>query len=154
MGLASERVRETAHGGAPAGWSRLRPHLTLASALHLLGWPSPDASAARSDALGPASLAANQPALGGRPSRRLTALVAALVLSAGVACDEPPPTAAPSAPPDQPSQPQRADEPADEIEDEAPPAAEAPLDVDSLDQPALEAACFEGSQAACDRLGH
>lgn len=27
-------------------------------------------------------------------------------------------------------------------------------DLDAMDEPALEAACFAGSSAACDRLGH
>ena len=45
----------------------------------------------------------------------------------------------------------------DEAEEEA---EEAPLpalgerELDAMDAPALEAACFGGSTAACDRLGH
>ena len=38
-----------------------------------------------------------------------------------------------------------------------PPAEPPPLtdrDLDAMDEPALEAACFNGSSAACDRLGH
>jgi len=56
----------------------------------------------------------------------------------------PPPAAAPS--PEEP-----AEEPAEE---EEPPVEAAPLDVDRMSRPELEAACFQGSQAACDLLGH
>ena len=40
----------------------------------------------------------------------------------------------------------------DEEEDTLPALGEAELD--AMEQPELEAACFAGSTAACDRLGH
>lgn len=39
------------------------------------------------------------------------------------------------------------------VETETDPAPE-PTRLDDMDQAALEAACYEGRQAACDRLGH
>lgn len=70
------------------------------------------------------------------------------------ACDEPPP-AEPTPPPQVAPAPEPA--PAEEPPDEpdtlvAPSYSEAELD--AMEPPALEAACFQGSTAACDRLGH
>lgn len=45
---------------------------------------------------------------------------------------------------------QAEEELADELDDEAP----LEVDVDDMDEHALEAACFAGQQAACDQLGH
>ena len=42
--------------------------------------------------------------------------------------------------------------PADEELDE--PLVEPSVDIDDMDERALEAACFAGQQAACDQLGH
>jgi len=48
-----------------------------------------------------------------------------------------------------------AEEPAfDEPEEDEPLPALGERELDEMDQPALEAACFGGSTAACDRLGH
>jgi len=42
----------------------------------------------------------------------------------------------------------------DEPEEEEPLPALGERELDEMDQPDLEAACFGGSTAACDRLGH
>lgn len=49
-----------------------------------------------------------------------------------------------------------ASDPSDDPDDEDFPEDEAPLEVnvDEMDEHALEAACFAGQQAACDQLGH
>lgn len=41
----------------------------------------------------------------------------------------------------------------DELPDEAPPSYSTE-ELDAMERPELEQACFTGSQAACDRLGH
>ncbi len=56
----------------------------------------------------------------------------------------------PPAPVGQP-EPEPARDPAPEGDE---PEDEAPLDVERMNEDELETACFEGSQAACDRLGH
>lgn len=62
------------------------------------------------------------------------------------ATPEPPPPREPSIEP--------IEEEDDESVDEEVPEEEAPLDVDAMSEDELESACFQGSQAACDRLGH
>ncbi|MEM9072043.1 MAG: hypothetical protein AAGE52_26290 [Myxococcota bacterium] len=83
----------------------------------------------------------------------------ALVLLVGCGSSEsPPPT---EAPPE--TQSSRASEPVVEDEDEADEAEELaeeeaeegpPRSLDDMDRGELEAECYEGRQAACDRLGH
>ena len=86
------------------------------------------------------------------PSPRKLLLVAALV---GVGCRDqalaPPAQAAIADEVASESEPAEADE-ADEA-DEVEPAMELG-DLDAMDRRELEGACFRGSQAACDRLGH
>lgn len=83
-----------------------------------------------------------------------SALLLALSLPLA-ACDEPPPAEA--TPPPQvapaPEPTPTEEEPPDEPDTlVAPSYSEAELD--AMEPPALEAACFQGSTAACDRLGH
>jgi hypothetical protein len=80
--------------------------------------------------------------------------VCTLALTISVAACDDPPAPAPSPPP--------VVEPAPAPEETAPPeepeAIVAPsyseAELDAMDPAALEAACFQGSTAACDRLGH
>lgn len=77
-----------------------------------------------------------------------------LLIAFSVGCGAEPAETAPqeSAPAETPQEPaQEEDFPE---EDEVPLAGEDEEDVDAMDEHALEAACFAGSQAACDRLGH
>jgi hypothetical protein len=70
------------------------------------------------------------------------------------ACDDPP-AAAPSPPVVEPAPTPAPEETPPPEEPEtivAPSYSEAELD--AMDPAALEAACFQGSTAACDRLGH
>ena len=62
----------------------------------------------------------------------------------------PPPARAPTPPRAIPEEEPEAEEP--EPEEARPSYSERQLD--AMDQPALEAACYAGSTAACDRLGH
>lgn len=74
-----------------------------------------------------------------------------LVALALLGCSDPPTPPAPEAPVES-----VLDEPP--VIEDHPPAPEPPAlgdeDLDAMDEPALEAACFAGSSAACDRLGH
>ena len=47
-----------------------------------------------------------------------------------------------------------AEEEPDEFEEDEPEPSLSGADLDEMDRPALEAACFAGQSAACDRLGH
>jgi len=81
------------------------------------------------------------------------ALALALVLSAcGPEQEEAP--AVEAAPAEAATEPAEEDELFDEPEEEEPLPALGERELDAMDQPALEAACFGGSTAACDRLGH
>ncbi|MFT5353030.1 MAG: hypothetical protein ACI9KE_000227 [Polyangiales bacterium] len=81
--------------------------------------------------------------------------IAALSLILGVACggDETTDPAEPTEPETRQAVDPVLEEPDDEelLEDEEEPLD---VDVDEMDEHALEAACFAGQQAACDRLGH
>jgi hypothetical protein len=57
-------------------------------------------------------------------------------------------TVAPSGPPED-----SADEPP-AMDDDPPPAAIDGAELDAMERSELEAACYAGSSAACDRLGH
>lgn len=85
----------------------------------------------------------------------MTRTVLAMVMLA--ACSDPSATEIPS-----PVQPTTVDSQEELVEPPAEAAAEPTVeppqltdrDLDAMDAPALEAACFNGSSAACDRLGH
>ena len=79
------------------------------------------------------------------------ALVLALLLSCGPSEEEAP---AAEAPAEAEAEPELDEEPLIEPEEEEPLPALGERELDEMDQPALEAACFGGSTAACDRLGH
>jgi hypothetical protein len=81
--------------------------------------------------------------------------VCTLALTISVAACDDPPAPAPSPPPVVEPAPTPAPEetpPEDPETIVAPSYSEAELD--AMDPAALEAACFQGSTAACDRLGH
>ena len=65
---------------------------------------------------------------------------------------EPNPTPNPTPTP-VPANAERTEEPFDEPEPEAP-ANPTNAELDQMEERELEAACFDGSHAACDRLGH
>ena len=81
---------------------------------------------------------------------------AALALALLLAACGPKEEEAPAAPAEPAEvEPEAAEEPAfDEPEEDEPLPALGERELDEMDQPALEAACFGGSTAACDRLGH
>ncbi|MFW6051959.1 MAG: hypothetical protein ACODAU_12350 [Myxococcota bacterium] len=73
--------------------------------------------------------------------------ILALALALAGACDETEPRSA---------EPEAAEaaEPAAPAPPEPPPEPPEPADLDEMTEGELEAACFEGQQRACDRLGH
>lgn len=79
-------------------------------------------------------------------------LMVAVITACGPRAEEPaPPARDPSA--------VRAEEPADEplLDDEeetSQPPSLSDEELDAMDRPELESACYAGSSAACDRLGH
>jgi hypothetical protein len=81
------------------------------------------------------------------------ALTFALLL---LACGPSEQEAAPATEPAPAAEPEAAPEPEPlaEPEEEQPQPALGEAELDAMDRPALEAACFGGSNAACDRLGH
>jgi len=83
--------------------------------------------------------------------RALVLLASSLVF----ACGEDP---APEAPPEETpavaeeQEVAEVEEETDDLEEEVPSLGE--TDLDAMERGELEAACFQGSQSACDRLGH
>lgn len=82
------------------------------------------------------------------------ALAFALLLLACGPAEEEAPAAEPTEAPAEAEPEPEALEPAAEPEEEEPLPALGEQELDAMDRPALEAACFGGSTAACDRLGH
>lgn len=92
----------------------------------------------------------------GRDALAMLRAVCTLALTISVAACDDPPAPAPSPPPPvvEPAPTPAPEEtpPEDPETIVAPSYSEAELD--AMDPAALEAACFQGSTAACDRLGH
>ena len=83
----------------------------------------------------------------------LRALLMVLLVGA-MACEDSAPARVQAAVADDDAPPQD-EPPATHDEDDEPDEVAPPLgNLDSLDEGDLESACFHGSQAACDRLGH
>jgi hypothetical protein len=88
------------------------------------------------------------PLRGGLPT--LGALLLTLMLAG---CSDPAPAVeTPVIDPPEPAAPPVEPPPVESSPVEPPSVTDA--DLDAMDEPALEAACFAGSSAACDRLGH
>ncbi|MBO6939944.1 MAG: hypothetical protein JJ863_33545 [Deltaproteobacteria bacterium] len=83
---------------------------------------------------------------------RALALLLLLALACGPSEEEAPAAAEPQEA--EPAEPEEAEPLAEEPEEDEPLPALGEQELDDMDQPALEAACFQGSTAACDRLGH
>ena len=79
----------------------------------------------------------------------------ALPLLLALACGEerPPTPPAPEAPAAEPTDEDEALLDEELLEDDAPPSL-GESELDAMSEPELEAACFQGSTGACDRLGH
>ncbi len=82
-------------------------------------------------------------------------LLRVVVIGALLGCGGEPEEAAPVEPPTEaPAEPEELEEVEEpEEEDETPPSFTR-AELDAMERPQLEEACYAGSQAACDRLGH
>ncbi|MCB9601772.1 MAG: hypothetical protein H6724_19220 [Sandaracinus sp.] len=78
----------------------------------------------------------------------------ALALFLLTACDEAPAPSAPPAPAPAPEAPAVEEEAPPPVEDEVVAPSYSEAELDAMEAPELESACFQGSTAACDRLGH